>query len=114
MALVSHQSLVLEWQEGRGDSNSVARKSHTHNINHVTLTAQRTLSVASDTVSCVNMAKSLHHIDVTVHGLTTPEQWVAMMHRILEACTVDCFFHPCLLFFKFYIIFQHALHYKMG
>jgi len=74
----------------------------TNTVNHVTtLTAQHTLSVASDSVSCVNTAKSLHHIDVIVHGLTNPGQRVAMVHRILDACDVDCFFHPLLLCFKF-------------
>jgi hypothetical protein len=78
----------------------------THTINHVTtLTAQHTYSVASDSVSCVNTAKSLHHIDIIVHGLTNPAQRVAMGHKILEPCTVDCFFYPLLLCLKFKTFF---------
>jgi hypothetical protein len=55
----------------------------THTVNHdTTLTAQHTLSVASDSVSRVKKVKSLHHIDVIVHGLTNPGQQVAMGQRI--------------------------------
>jgi len=81
----------------------------THTVNHVTtLTAQHTLSVASDSVSCVNKAKSLHYIDVIVHGLTNPGQWVAMGQRILEACNVDCF-----LFILSFFVFNFKLFFSM-
>jgi len=81
----------------------------THTVNHVTtLTAQHTLSVASDSASCVNKAKSLHHIDVIVHGLTNPGQRVAMGQTTLEACNVDCF-----LFILSFLVFNFKLFFSM-
>lgn len=76
-------------------------------VNHVkTLTAQHTLSVASDSVSCVNMAKSFHHIDVIVYGLTNSGERVAMVDRILDACDVDCFFILSFLVLNFKLVFS--------
>jgi hypothetical protein len=101
---VSHQFLTLGWQERRGDSNSVARKSHT------------------DSKPCINPDYSAHTLSCQWLSLLCGHSkkpssyrcyspWlelVAMVHRILEACTAD-FFIPSLLVLNFKLFFSIGL-----